>query len=300
VGFALTLGVGCRTPVDDWGDRPVMLAPARPKPRPFDGASVERGLMALAPAREAAAAAHADARAWPPELRVSWLKLLGLLEEELAWGADPPDRLLLQARVITDAEREAAVRRFGEPPPEVDVRLGRIYARVRHHLERRRPNPSAPRLGWPVAPVVVSSPFGRRRDPVHGEVRMHKGLDLAGRHGDVVSAAAAGTVTTAGWMGGFGLAVTIVHADGVETLYGHLGRVLVREGELVDDGQAVGLMGSSGRSTGPHLHFEVWRGGEPVDPIGMVEPWRLAAVTHADEATGDEPLDAEGSGDAPR
>lgn len=120
------------------------------------------------------------------------------------------------------------------------------------------------------APVGrVSSGFGWRRDPMKGDRAFHHGTDIAMPVGQDVGVAGAGKVTFAGEQGGYGLTVVVQHPDGLETRYAHLSAVLVNAGDTVAKGQAVAKSGNSGKSTGPHLHFEVRRNGQPVDPAGL-------------------------------
>jgi murein DD-endopeptidase MepM/ murein hydrolase activator NlpD len=118
----------------------------------------------------------------------------------------------------------------------------------------------------------VSSGFGWRADPFTGAPRFHAGVDLAVAYGRDVRAAAAGTVVFSGVQGGYGNTVVIDHGDGRQTRYAHLSEQLVRAGDAVTGGQVVGKAGDSGRATGPHLHFEVLVGGQPVDPAAAAEP----------------------------
>jgi murein DD-endopeptidase MepM/ murein hydrolase activator NlpD len=111
-----------------------------------------------------------------------------------------------------------------------------------------------------------ASSFGVRNDPFTGSPAMHTGLDLQGETGKPVRATADGTVTTAGWSGGYGKAVDIDHVNGISTRYGHLSAIDVHVGQTVRIGQIVGKIGSTGRSTGPHLHYETRVRGEAVDP----------------------------------
>jgi len=113
---------------------------------------------------------------------------------------------------------------------------------------------------WPVAGRVTSG-FGPRWG------RRHSGVDIAAPYGSTIHAAAAGKVTAASWMGGYGRTIMIRHDNGVVTLYGHASRLLVRAGQRVERGQAIGRVGSSGHSTGPHLHFEVIIAGRAKDPL---------------------------------
>jgi murein DD-endopeptidase MepM/ murein hydrolase activator NlpD len=114
--------------------------------------------------------------------------------------------------------------------------------------------------------IDISSTFGARSDPFLRVPAMHTGIDFRGEIGEPVYATAAGTVATAGWSGGYGRMVEIDHGNGLSTRYGHLSEITVSVGEKVRIGQEVGRMGSTGRSTGPHLHYETRVDGEAVDP----------------------------------
>ena len=114
--------------------------------------------------------------------------------------------------------------------------------------------------------IDESSPFGIRTDPIVHEAAMHTGIDFRGDTGDPIRATAAGTVTIAGWSGGYGKMVEIDHGNGLATRYGHLSEIDVAIGDTVRAGSIVGKLGSTGRSTGPHLHYEVRVKGEAVDP----------------------------------
>ena len=122
-------------------------------------------------------------------------------------------------------------------------------------------------------PGPITSPFGNRLDPIYHVWQLHAGADIGAPAGTPIVAAAAGQVSQAGWFGGYGNYTCIDHGqiDGqrLSTCYGHQQRILVRPGEQVTAGQVIGLVGSTGASTGPHLHFEVRLGGRPVDPL----PW---------------------------
>ncbi|HLH51298.1 MAG TPA: peptidoglycan DD-metalloendopeptidase family protein [Roseiarcus sp.] len=117
----------------------------------------------------------------------------------------------------------------------------------------------------------VSSPFGYRPDPFLGRPALHPGIDLVQEYGAEVKSTGAGRVTHAGPMGGYGNMVEIDHGNGLTTRYGHLSEVLVEEGQQVKANEVVGRIGSTGRSTGPHLHYEVRIDGEPVDPARFLK-----------------------------
>ena len=119
---------------------------------------------------------------------------------------------------------------------------------------------------WPVT-GPISSYYGYRTSPGGIGSTFHEGVDIAGDYGTPISATAAGTVTQAGWVGGYGYLVEVKHADGIVTRYGHNSAVLVYEGQHVDQGSMIAIMGSTGNSTGPHCHYEVRIHGEAVDPM---------------------------------
>lgn len=118
----------------------------------------------------------------------------------------------------------------------------------------------------PVAGARMTSSFGMRFHPILGFSRMHQGIDLAAPYGTPIVAASDGVVRFAGWHGGHGNFVQIAHAGGLGTGYGHMSRFVVSPGTSVRQGQLIGYVGSTGLSTGPHLHFEVYRNGQPIDP----------------------------------
>ena len=124
--------------------------------------------------------------------------------------------------------------------------------------------------GRTVRPVGgrLTSSFGMRHHPLLGYSRLHKGVDFAAAYGSPVRAAASGSVSAAGWAGGYGRQVRIAHGGGLASSYSHLSRLAVAPGGHVSAGQVIGYAGSSGLSTGPHVHYEVRRNGVPVDPLG--------------------------------
>ena len=124
--------------------------------------------------------------------------------------------------------------------------------------------------GRPVKSGYISSFFGKRADPFTGETAFHPGLDFAGTAGQRVLAVADGVVSFAGRDKGYGKLVEVTHGNGYVTRYAHNSSLLVEPGQTVRRGQALALMGSTGRSTGPHVHFEVLRNGRPVNPMSFV------------------------------
>ena len=121
-------------------------------------------------------------------------------------------------------------------------------------------------LGAPY-PGAITSTFGHRENPFGGSsVETHKGLDIKGPMGAPVKAMARGEVAFAGPRGGFGNCIILKHGNGFETLYGHLSKILVSSGQKIEIGQQIGNIGSTGRSTGPHLHYEVHKNGQKINP----------------------------------
>ena len=124
-------------------------------------------------------------------------------------------------------------------------------------------------MTWP-AEGEITSPFGWRVHPIFGTQRLHTGIDIGADYGDAIRAADGGVVIHADWMGGYGNAVIIDHGNGISTLYAHNSQLLVDEGQTVAKGQTVARCGSTGYSTGPHLHFEVRQNGSPVNPLNYL------------------------------
>lgn len=122
---------------------------------------------------------------------------------------------------------------------------------------------------WPVS-GRINSGFGWRRDPLSGRRDLHTGIDIKAPNGRTVRAAASGRVVYAGWMGGYGRTVVIDHGNGYTTLYAHCSALLTKRGQRVSPGDTVGRVGSSGRTTGPHLHFEIRSNGSPVNPLKLL------------------------------
>jgi murein DD-endopeptidase MepM/ murein hydrolase activator NlpD len=184
--------------------------------------------------------------------------------------------------VITDlgldmAHLEAATPRVGMGGPYVPVKLSADAGPFERQLYRinvtraqmdrlNRVMALVPYRKPVVGEVEFTSGFGIRSDPFLGRPAMHTGLDFRASTGDPVRATASGKVASAGWAGGYGRMVEIDHGNGLSTRYGHLSEIGVKVGETIKIGQVVGAVGSTGRSTGPHLHYETRIDGEAVDP----------------------------------
>ena len=150
--------------------------------------------------------------------------------------------------------------------------LGAIESRldaVRVGVEKRRSLADATPSIWPVAGWLSSS-FGNRRDPFTGGRDFHPGLDISASYGQAVIAPASGTVSSAGWTGNYGNLVVLEHGFGITTKFGHLSRFRVMNGQQVNRGDIIGYVGSTGRSTSPHLHYEIWMNDKLTNPLRLL------------------------------
>lgn len=163
------------------------------------------------------------------------------------------------------AQRDAAQRAY-EELQQTSQQIAAMIQRLQQGGSR--PGSTGTML-WPVSGPITSS-FGWRTHPLFGTALFHSGLDIGVDYGTPVHAADGGTVIYADWMGGYGKAVIIDHGGGISTLYGHNSELLVSEGQTVRKGQVISYAGSTGYSTGPHVHFEVRVNGSPVDPLGYL------------------------------
>ncbi len=164
------------------------------------------------------------------------------------WQAELAEAQAEEAKLTDFIRREEA--KAAAPPPSPAPSAG---------------NPSSHGFQWPLSAPITSG-YGYRVHPIHGTRRLHKGIDLAAGSGSAIAAAKGGTVISAGWLGGYGNAVVISHGNGLTTLYGHQSKIAVTVGQSVGRGEVIGYVGSTGQSTGPHLHFEIRSNGAPVDP----------------------------------
>jgi murein DD-endopeptidase MepM/ murein hydrolase activator NlpD len=221
---------------------------------------------------------HAQGGGFPAEALAAWYGLADDLDRYLARALPQTPLLeLVRARVTVEAEWDFDTRRYGAPPAELAEQIRSRTERLGRRLDAARAlgltlftAPPPARLRWPVERAGLSSAFGLRMHPVEGRRRMHNGVDLVAAAGRLVSAAAAGWVVRAGWTGGYGLMVEVRHPGDLTTRYSHLSAILCAPGDALEPGQPVGLVGRTGLATGPHLHFEVWRAGEPRDPLPLL------------------------------
>ena len=271
------------------GARPSPQTPpnsAPPKPLPMSGPA----LFAPAALREARADANGLANSARAKLRANLPALLVRLSESL----DKIEGRQINALAALEDSYTTKVRRLRailtdvgvDPAKTVDQGVGGPFVPYRlpanaGSFERQAYRISVARaeaerlanslgnvpLRKPVdGDIDQSSGFGVRIDPFIGRPAMHTGLDFRGDIGGAIKVTAGGTVVSAGWSGGYGRMVEIDHGHGLATRYGHLSEIEVRVGQVVKAGQVVGRMGSTGRSTGPHLHYETRIDGEAVDP----------------------------------
>mgnify|MGYP000645703911 FL=1 len=203
------------------------------------------------------------------------------LEEAMAISVEPLDKMFRQAGMPTDRIIEQVRRGYngqggpltplslstrGEEPSADELRANKLLHQMDQLNLYRMAAQQAPFASPVKAAVRHTSGFGYRRDPKTGGRRMHNGADFAGRHGTDIFATADGVVTHAGWQSGFGRLVTIQHAFGIETRYAHNTSIRVKVGQRVSRGDHIADMGSTGRTTGTHLHYEVRLNNVPVNP----------------------------------
>jgi murein DD-endopeptidase MepM/ murein hydrolase activator NlpD len=242
-----------------------------------EGPPIDAILVRFAAEARARRAHFAGGRGFPSEARAAWLALAADLDRYLARPLpQTPLIAVVRARVTVDAEWEYDQRRYGAAPAALAAAVSGRTARFARRYDTARAlgfalfaRTAPAKLRWPVENAGISSVFGVRVHPVEKQRRMHYGVDLAASPGRVVSAAGEGWVVRAGWTGGYGLLVEVRHPGDLTTRYGHLSAILCAPGDPVSPGRVLGLVGKTGVATGPHLHFEVWRGGEPSDPL----PW---------------------------
>ncbi|PKM76987.1 MAG: peptidase M23 [Firmicutes bacterium HGW-Firmicutes-15] len=172
--------------------------------------------------------------------------------------------------VLTDVQQEKE--KFAQAMEELEQASRQAEAMIR----KLQGNGKGARIGtgsyiWPTPGYSnITSPFGMRFHPILKTRKLHTGVDIGAPYGVDILAADGGTVIFSGWLGAYGQAIIIDHGAGMSTLYGHQSELLVSEGEGVFKGQTIGRVGSTGWSTGAHLHFEVRINGSPVDPMGYV------------------------------
>lgn len=274
--FALTVLCSCASQPDkmSWAEAMKSAAPpARKRPAlesdPKFDASLRAFIEGAQAARKAAAAIGAP---MPATQEAAWVKLLGDVDAFVAQPLGKTSTLdLARARVVVESELEFDAQAYGDIAPKTAAAAQGTVKRLTGRLNEilalsHKPKVEPNRFAWPLAPVVVTSPFGDRVHPLTGARRPHRGVDVLAELGQPVRAAFSGTVLFSGWNGAHGKTVHLWHDSHWTTRYSHLSGWQVDSGEVVAKGQIIGYAGSTGQSTGPHLHFELLHEGAPVDP----------------------------------
>lgn len=192
-----------------------------------------------------------------------------LKSEEFDFTKKPPMGGPLTDELTVLGDQTSLEVRLDELAGEIDYKEIQLDA-LGSQLSSRRKAPSAYLANMPVRRGYMTSRYGYRTDPFTGRTAFHAGIDFAGPEGTDVFAVAPGIVTFAGIKSGYGNVVIINHGDGMSTLYAHARNLVVKVGDLVTKDQLVAYMGSTGRSSGPHLHYEVMRNGTQVDPATYI------------------------------
>ncbi len=268
---------------------PTATAPAPPTPSAAvdddasAGVRIDRALAAFTDERARARRQGSTSGLW----HRAWGDVLAAIDDAVTrppvaadLGAFVRARVTLDVELVNDRRREALL------PEDLEARVQRTLLGVDASVQELRAAnapgtsmASMPRLHdgdlilrAPLSRLVVSSPFGRRHDPFTSAVRYHSGVDLDADEGTTIYAAASGIVVYAGPQGGYGRYIVIDHGDGIRTHYAHCSKINTEVGALVVEGDVIGLVGSTGRSTGPHLHFAVTDDlGAFLDPMAVLD-----------------------------
>jgi murein DD-endopeptidase MepM/ murein hydrolase activator NlpD len=271
-----------------------VAAPEAVPSEPPDGPPIDPILLRFAAEARTRRLRTAAGQGFPPEAEAAWRALLGQLDGYLTRPLPQTPLLeLVRSSVTLEVEWDFDQRRYGAPPADLARLVAARAARLTLRLATSRAigdsmfatRPPG-RLRWPIENAGLSSGFGPREDPLHGTRQLHAGIDLAADLGRVVSAATQGYVVSAGWSGGYGLLVEVRHPGDLTTRYGHLSALLCAPGDALEAGAPLGLVGQTGRATGPHLHFEVWEGGLPRDPLAFIGGGTGLAVSATAAAAG--------------
>lgn len=218
-----------------------------------------------------AARAEAAAASQHQAVAVQQASLEAVRSEQAAARAEVAAEAEVEAQLLAGAraEKQAYQARASALEAESAAITELLRKRAAEQAERAARAGSGV-LGYPVARPTVTSGYGYRTHPIYGGRRLHAGMDFRAPMGTPILASAAGTVVSAGYSGGYGNVVVIDHGRSLATLYAHQSRLAVSAGQQVSRGQTVGSAGSTGSSTGPHLHFEVRVDGTPVDPAAYL------------------------------
>ncbi len=188
-------------------------------------------------------------------------------EDKIPWPAEPPSEAAANAppAYLPSTHCQAPAEPLSDNDRQAMCAAGAADC-TENPLEE--PSQTRMRFAWPLEARAITSGFGLRTDPIEPEqTRFHRGVDLSAHYGAMVRAAAAGLVTDGRWAGGYGQHVSITHGLGWVSSYSHLSLLLVSTGMWVEQGDPIGLVGESGRTTGPHLHFELMNAKGVVNPL---------------------------------
>ncbi len=196
-------------------------------------------------------------------------QIVGLKNKKVATNDQPAHRVIKANRsalIYKNMASQTALlhKKIDTSEKEVNV-IEKKAIEYKEELERRQRALNAMPSIWP-ADGYISSDFGFRLHPVYGYVRYHSGIDIAAPYGEPIYSAAAGVVVDSGYMSGYGYCVKVDHGNGLQTLYGHCSVLVAKNGDFVRKGQIIARVGSTGVSTGPHLHYEVLASGVQTDP----------------------------------
>jgi murein DD-endopeptidase MepM/ murein hydrolase activator NlpD len=260
--------------------RPMLVEPEAD--RRSSGVLIDAALVEFTAERARARSQGPTSALW----QRTWLRVLDAVDDAVTRAPVAPDLgAFVRARATLEMELQADRERGALLPADVDQRLTTTLMSVDESVQELRaanaPGTLAPSprmeegelvLRAPVSPMLVSSPFGRRHDPFTGNTRYHAGVDLGAREGTAVFTSATGIVVYAGLQGGYGRYIVVDHGEGVRTHYAHLSAIRTEVGALVIEGDVIGAVGSTGRSTGPHLHFAVTDNvGAFLDPLAVLD-----------------------------
>lgn len=257
--------------------------PATTAPEASAGVLIDEALVRFTDERARARRQGEQSGLW----HRAWTDVLAAIDDAVTRAPVATDLgAFVRARVTLDVELVTDRRRDVMLPEDLDRRVARTLLGVDESVnELRAANApgtslaSMPRLHdgdlvlrAPLSPMIVSSPFGRRQDPFTSAVRYHSGVDLDASEGTSIYAAASGIVVYAGPQGGYGRYIVVDHGDGVRSHYAHCSKINTEVGALVVEGDVIGFVGSTGRSTGPHLHFAVTDDlGAFLDPLAVLD-----------------------------
>ncbi|WP_166664670.1 M23 family metallopeptidase [Candidatus Thiosymbion oneisti] len=197
------------------------------------------------------------------------VEMAGLDAEEFDFESPPPLGGPADARVSNEIEVSELLREVTDLSGFINDRRHKLKQLEQMIMEKGLGKHAVP-SGWPVRSGYITSGFGYRMHPILKKYHLHSGVDFAGKRGTPILATADGVVIFSGWESGYGRIVKIRHMNGLVTCYAHNQKNLVKKGDLVKKGQTIARLGSSGRSTGPHVHFEVRRYGKAINPMNYV------------------------------